>query len=270
MRKPLLFCVLALGLGLWGCGDREHEGGVAVVKPPVHTGELQAGEFHNDVMAAFEERAPLQAIPSMQWDEWMETTLNSMEEVCAARDIPFDRAETSRHIVQLVKVFGALEEATGIEPGMLRASPSPETDLNRLVTQLESWKLIDRKTAATLSEFRADDAAGARAESVTDAALRDLFRIGASSREFWLIHERNTRSRPLASPDDGGIPCKKCNAGATISDFLGGIIGRIICGGSRTCPMMMAAAASLLYNMGSGYCNDHPCGFQNWFPPVLP
>jgi len=84
----------------------------------------------------------------MNWEQWLETTLNSMEEVYAAHDIAFDRDEAARHIEQMVKIFGALKQATGIEPGMLRASETPEADLERLVGQLETWKMIDRKTAA--------------------------------------------------------------------------------------------------------------------------
>src|SRR5712672_4577869 len=104
MRKVSWVCVaILLGLGLSGCDERAHEGGVAVVKPPVRSGELHAGELHNDVMSAFEQRAPLESIPSMQWDEWLETTLNSMEDVCAARDLPFNREASSRHIVEMVK-----------------------------------------------------------------------------------------------------------------------------------------------------------------------
>jgi hypothetical protein len=269
MRKPfVVFLAVALALVLWGCGDRSHEGGGSPVSPPVHTGELRAGELHNEVMLAFERRAPLESIPSMQWDEWLETTLNSMEEVSVAHDIQFDREETARHIVQLVKVFNAIRQATGIDPGMLRESKSPESDMTRIVEQMERWKLIDSKTAATLSEFQVDDAAGARAESITDASLRDVFRIGASSREFWM--SRNVRTPvSMSGPSDGDPPCKKCNLGSTISDYLGGVVGRLICGSDPMCRVMMAAAASLVYNLATGYCNDHPCGFDNWWPPVI-
>lgn len=256
---------MVLVLGVWGCDERTHENGTAVVNPPVRTGEMQVGELHNDVMRAFEKQAPLESIPSMSWDTWLETTLNSMEDVSATHDLPFNREETAQHIVELVKVFGALKQKTGIDPGMLRTSTTPEADMGRIIAQMEAWKMIDRKTAATLMEFRVDDRAGARAESVTDAALRDLFRIGASSREFWLIHDPRTPVQPSADPDDG-TPCKRCNVGATISDFIGGMVGRIFCGTDLTCPAMMAAAASLIYNMVTGYCDDHPCGPINGWP----
>jgi len=270
MRKPCVVLLsLMLAVVLWGCGDRGHESGGSPVNPPVHTGELQSGDIHNEVMTAFEERAPLESIPSMQWDEWLDTVLSSMEEVAVAHDIPFDREEMSQHVVQLVKVFNAIHEATGIDPGMLRASQTPESDMNRIVAQMETWKVIDGKTAATLLEFRVDDAAEERAESVTDTSLRDVFRIGASSREFWLDHEKKTPVQ-RSGPSDGDPPCKKCNPGATISDFLGGAIGRLICGGDRTCAAMMAAAASLVYNIATGYCENHPCGGDpgGWWGPL--
>jgi hypothetical protein len=269
MRKTFVaLLAMASAVVLWGCGDRSHPGGDSPVTPPVHTGEIEPGELHNEVMMAFQERAPLESISSMQFDEWLETTLNSMEEVSVAHDIPFDREEMSKHIVQLVKIFGAIHEVTGIDPGMLRESKTPEIDMMRIVSQMETWKLIDRRTAATLAEFRVDDTADARAEAVTDAALRDVFRIGASSREFWLAHEKATPIQQSGPSDDP--PCKKCNAGSTISDFLGGVIGRLTCGGDRTCAAMMAATASLVYNIATGYCNDHPCGYDGWWPPLNP
>jgi len=269
MRKPfLVFLSVALALVLWGCGDRSHEGGGSPVNPPVHTGELNVGELHNEVMLAFESRASLESIPSMQWDEWLETTLNSMEEVSVAHDIPFDREETTRHIMQLVKVFGAIRRETGIDPGMLRESKTPESDMNRIVAQMETWKLIDRKTASTLSTFRVDDAASARAESITDASLRDVFRIGASSREFWMSHDVRTPVLMSGGSDEDPV-CKKCNVGSTISDFLGGVIGRLICGGDPACRAMIAAASSMLYNLATGYCNDHPCGDDYGWPPAI-
>ena len=265
MRKPMLVLLsLVLAVVMWGCGDRGHESGGSPVSPPVHTGEINPGELHNEVMMAFQKRAPLESIPSMQWDGWLETTLNSMEEVFVAHDIPFDRAEMSQHIVQLTRIFGAIYQATGIDPGNLRESETPEADMSRIVAQLETWKLIDHKTATTVLEFRVDEAAGARAEGITDAALRDVFRIGASSREFWLAHEKRTPIERLGD-SDWDPPCKKCMRGATISDYLGGVIGRILCGGSAACRAAMAAAASLLYNMVS--TDDGPYG---WGWPLFP
>lgn len=267
MRKIIFVSlVLAVGAGLWGCADRKTDESSSLVTPPVRTGEIHAGELHNEIMHAFETRAPLESIPSMNWEQWLETTLNSMEEVYAAHDIAFDRDEAARHIEQMVKIFGALKQATGIEPGMLRASETPEADLERLVGQLETWKMIDRKTAATMLEFRVDAGAAARAESITDAALRDVFRIGASSREFWIQHEQRTPVQALEADD---TPCKRCNIGSTVSDYLGGMVGRLICGGDPACRVALAAAASLLYNLATGYCDNHPCGFDNFWPPVI-
>lgn len=271
MRKPCLVLLsLVLAVVLWGCGDRGHESGGSPVNPPVHTGELQSGDIHNEVMSAFEERAPLESIPSMEWDEWLDTVLNSMEEVAVEHDIPFDREEMSKHVVQLVKVFNAIHQATGIDPGMLRASKTPESDMGVILTQMQTWKLIDKRTVAELSSFKADDAAQARAESITDASLRDVFQIGASSREFWLSHEKTIPIQRLGADEDP--PCKKCSPGATLSDFLGGAIGHIICLGDRTCAAMMAAAASLVYNIATGYCNNHPCGGDpgGWWGPINP
>ncbi|HET6462356.1 MAG TPA: hypothetical protein VFH33_01025 [Candidatus Krumholzibacteria bacterium] len=269
MRKIIFVSMLVLvGVVLWGCGDRAHKSDTSPVAPPVRGGELHAGELHNEMMQAFESRAPLESISSMNWEQWLETTLNSMEDVYVAHDIPFDREAMSQHIVQMVKIFGALKQATGIEPGMLRASETPEADLSRLVGQLEKWKLVDKKTAATMLEFRVDDRAAARAESITDGALRDVFRIGASSREFWILHERRTPVQTTLS-DTEDPPCKKCSIGSTVSDYLGGLVGRLICGGDPACRAGMAAAASLLYNLATGYCDNHPCGFDNFWPPVI-
>ena len=266
MRK-IIFVLLVVGVGgvLWGCADRTNQSDTSLVTPPVRNGEIHAGELHNEIMESFESHASLESVTSMGWDEWLETTLNSMEEVYAAHDIPFERAAMSAHVVQLVKIFDALKRTTGIDPGMLRASETPEADLGTLVGQLEKWKLIDSKTAATVLEFRFDDSAAARAESITDAALRDVFRIGASSREFWMLHERRTPiDQSLLDTEDG--PCKKCSFGSTFSDYLGGLVGRLICGGDPVCRAALAAAASLIYNVTSGYCNTHLCDF---WPPVL-
>lgn len=267
MRKIIFVsCLVAVGVALWGCAERAHKSDISPVAPPARGGEIHAGELHNEIMQAFESRASLESISSMNWEEWLETTLNSMEEVYGAHDIPFDREGMSEHIVQMVKIFGALKQATGIEPGMLRASETPQEDLNRLVGQLEKWKLVDRKTAATMLEFRVDERASARAESISDAALRDVFRIGASSREFWISHERRT---PIQTNDGDEPPCKKCSFGSTISDYFGGLVGRLVCGGDPACRAGMAGAASLLYNLATGYCDNHPCGFDNFWPPVI-
>jgi hypothetical protein len=168
----------------------------------------------------------------------------------------------------LVTVFGAIRKATGIDPSMLRDSAAPENGMSRVISQLATWKVVDAKTAEMLSAFRVDADAAARAESITDTSLRDVFRIGASSREFWIAHEART---PISlSGSDGDPPCKKCDQGATISDYLGGVVGRLICGGDRTCAVMMAAASSLFFNQALGYCNDHPCGWPWWWPPLNP
>ncbi|HKW15359.1 MAG TPA: hypothetical protein VJS69_12800 [Candidatus Krumholzibacteria bacterium] len=267
MRKPMLVLLsLVLAVVMWGCGDRGHESGGSPVNPPVHTGEVDPGELHNEVMMAFQKRAPLESIPSMQWDEWLETTLNSMEEVCVTHDIPFDREEMSKHIVQLVKLFGAIHRVTGIDPGNLRNSEDPMRDFGRVITQMQTWNVIDKKMAAEVLTFRVDDAARARAEAITDASLRDVFRIGASSREFWLAHEKRTPIEALGA-SDGEPPCKKCRMGSAISDFLGGMVGRLMCGGDRTCRAMVAAASSLLFDLATGYCLTHPCG-DGWIPPI--
>src|SRR5262245_55123239 len=267
MRKIIFVSlILGVGVGLWGCTDRQPNHATSLVTPPVRTGEVHAGEVHNEMMHAFERRASLESISSMSWDQWLETTLNSMEEVYVAHDIPFDRAEATQHIEQLVKIFGALKQATGIEPGMLRESETPEADMGRLVGQLEKWKMIDKKTAATMLEFRVDANAAARAESITDAALRDVFRIGASSREFWMSREPRTPVQRLEAEDP---PCKRCSIGSTISDYLGGMAGRLICGGDPACRGALAAAASLLYNLATNYCDNHPCGFDSFWPPVI-
>jgi hypothetical protein len=266
MRKLMVSCVvLGLAVGLWGCDDRGHEAGVAAVKPPAHSGEFQAGEFHNDVMLAFERRAPLSSIPSMQWDEWLETTLNSMEEVCVARDIPFDREETSRHIVELAAVFGKLKETTGIDPGMLRESATPEADLKILVGQLRDWKAIDAKTAEAVSQFDVTHAAE-RARSIEDPGLHELFDIGVASKEFWTSYEKRT---PVVRSDEDP-PCKSCFRGATLSDFIGGLIGRIVCGHDPICVSTLAAAASLIFVDDSGYYGPVGIWPPGWWPPNLP
>jgi hypothetical protein len=264
MRKQLLVCMV-LGLGLWtaACNDRQHVEDVATTPP------VQAGEFHNEVLTAFNERAPLTSVPGMTWDQWLETTLSSMEAVSAAHDIPFDRDQTTQAVTKLASAFHSLEEITGIDPGMLHESKTPEADLPKLLAQLEAWKLVDSTTTEALSDFTPATAA-LRARTTTDPALREILEIGAASGEFW-SHLGKEHAGPSISPPDDESPCKHCNLGSVLADILGGVIGRIICGNDPLCPMQTAAAASMIYNMATGYCNDHPCNWQSWMPPfVLP
>lgn len=264
MRKQLLVCmVLGLGLGIAGCDDRQHVEGVAASKP------VNAGEFHNEVLTAFNQRAPLTSVTAMTWDQWLGTALSSMEEVSTSRDLPFDRDEAALEMAKLASAFHSLEEATGIDPGMLHESKTPEADLAKLLAQLEEWNLIDSTTTKAVSGFTPATAA-ARAAGTTDPGLRELFEIGAASAEFW-SHPDKEHAGPSISPPGDEAPCKRCNMGSVIADYLGGIIGRIICGNDPMCPMQTAAAASMIFNLATGYCNDHPCGWESWMPPyVLP
>src|SRR5678810_1486947 len=93
MRKIIFVSlVLAVGAGLWGCADRKTDESSSLVTPPVRTGEIHAGELHNEIMHAFETRASLESIPSMNWEQWLETTLNSMDCLLYTSDAADERS----------------------------------------------------------------------------------------------------------------------------------------------------------------------------------
>lgn len=259
-KQMLIVTVVALGLGVTGCEDRQPEEGVTAVEKTVSTGEL-----HNEVLTAFNQRVELSSVPGLEWEEWLESALASMEEVSAARGLPFDRDVATAEIVGLTKVFHELEKATGISPGMLRESTTPEKDFAAIVAQLETWKLLAPDKAQALSQFKVDSA-DESAHAATDPDVREFFELGAYSAVFWKGAAKQPGAQ-VAAPTDG-LHCRGC-FGSVLSDMLGAVIGRIVCGNDPLCPMRTSAAASILFNMSTGYCDTHPCDWQPWLPPIV-
>jgi len=269
MRERTIIGILAvLALVLGGCDEKprnENVSGIQSGNGPT----VSAGQFHNEVLAAFEKRAPLDSVTGMRWEEWQETILASIEEASAAHDIPFDREQTLSEMENLLRAFHALETATGVDPGMLHTSESPEADFAILVGQLREWKLIDERTRRSLVELNLDESA-ARASATTDEEMRDVYDIGAASREFWAEQAKKKDIGPRIVPPDEDQPCKVCQYGSALSDMLGAVVGRFFCLGEPNCPARTAAMASLIFNMIMEYCANHNCNGDDFGPPLFP
>lgn len=263
------FALGALMFGtVQGCNDSTPH---SAVRPD----PLDPGQVHNEILTEVDRRIDLTSDARLDWEDWSTLMVESAASVAERHGMEAEPEEMWATIVEIERIFYALEHETGVDVRSLRTSPTAVEDFEMVVNALQRHGFIEPEAAQTvIDEVAAGKQRGFLAAETTTHQLPEaaayVLGIGAASSDFWLALEARSPEPPA---DGEKQPCTKCGAnayGTLLSDMVGSIIARKLCRGLPWCADIGSAAASAAYIAVDAFCETHDCHYEYRGPACRP